>query len=99
MVTALEAYWEMRDRYVDAMRWTEAALDLPGARAHPALRRTALCVRGMGLSVLGSTSEAEAEVLREAEVAARELGDPVLLARVLAERSSHASDHSREVRR
>ena len=96
MVTALEAYWEMRDRYVDAMRWTEAALDLPGASAHRALRITALCVRGMGLWALGSTSEAEAEVLREAEVAARELGDPVLLARVLAERSSHASDHSRE---
>lgn len=86
----------MRDRYTDVVRWTEAALRLPGAGAHPALRVMALRGRAMGLWAIGPSSHAEAEALGEAEAAARALGDPATLALVLAERSSYASDHSRQ---
>ena len=42
MVAALGCYWEMRDRYVEAVDWVDQALNLPGADADPALRVRAL---------------------------------------------------------
>jgi predicted ATPase/class 3 adenylate cyclase len=82
MTAALGPYWMRRNRYADAVDWTDRALALPDADAHLALRARALCIKGWSLWPLGRAAE-QAVVLAECEAAARRTGDPVVLAQAL----------------
>ena len=88
LCAALSVYWIMRNRYADAVRWIDAALDVAGPTADPAPRVRALCARCRALFPLGRGEE-ESSVLRQAEQLAREVDDPVLLSEVLQVRSAH----------
>jgi len=94
MVAALGRHWLMRDRYADAVQWIDRALSLPGSDARPELRVHALCVKGLALWPLGRGGEGPA-VLAEAEAAARELGDPVLVSRALEARAQREATRGR----
>jgi predicted ATPase len=82
LCAALRRYWRMRYRDTDAVGWTEQALNLPGADAHPAMRVRVLGARAGGLWHLGREGEA-ASVFGEAETVARRLGDPAVLSGLL----------------
>jgi predicted ATPase/class 3 adenylate cyclase len=82
LCAALRRYWRMRYRDTDAVDWTEQALNLPGADAHPAMRVRVLGARAGGLWHLGREGEA-ASVFGEAETVARRLGDPAVLSGLL----------------
>ena len=84
MCKAIGPYWRTRSRYADAVRWIDAALDLPEAESVPALRAWVLCVKALSLRPLGRTSE-QAPTLVEAEALARAQADPLALAHVLCE--------------
>jgi predicted ATPase/DNA-binding SARP family transcriptional activator len=78
MVAALGRYWLMRDRYSDAIDWTDQALGMPGTNAQPALRVRALCIKASCLQWVGRGTEQSA-VMAEADAIARTLSDPVVL--------------------
>ena len=82
LTSALGCYWVMRDRYADAVKWVDQALNLPGADAHPALRVRALRTKALCLWQMGRGAEQPA-VAAELEAIARRLGDPVTLSRAL----------------
>jgi tetratricopeptide (TPR) repeat protein len=90
MCAALGQYWWMRDRYADAMKWTDQALLMPGADAHPALRVRALCSKGLALWPLGREAELSA-VMAEAEAVGRAVGDPLILSQTLQLRARYAA--------
>ena len=89
MCVALDRYWQSRNRYADALRWIERALELSGARAHMALRIRVLLIKQRTLFPLGRGWE-QTELLDEAEELARGTGDPALLSDVLQMQSAHA---------
>ena len=82
LCAALSWYWLARDRHADALEWSEQALSVPGADAHPVLRARVLCLVAAGLWGLGRAAE-QPPILAEAEALARTYADPVQLARVL----------------
>jgi predicted ATPase/class 3 adenylate cyclase len=86
MCAALGRYWRVRARYADALEWINAALSIPGADAHPALRVRALCTKSVALWPLGRGAEAPA-TMAEAEATARALADPLILSHALQERA------------
>jgi tetratricopeptide (TPR) repeat protein len=86
LCVALGEYWLMRHHYARTVESIGQALALPGADAHPRLRVVALCNRHRALGLIGHR-EAQAAGLADAEATARELGDPVVLARALEIRS------------
>jgi hypothetical protein len=94
LTAALGPYWLRRNRYADAVQWTDRAVALPGAEAHPVLRARALCFKGWSLWPLGRAAE-HAVVLAECEAAARRAGDPVVLAQALHMRSDRAINAGR----
>jgi predicted ATPase len=94
MAAALGCYWEMRDRYTDAVDWFEQALSLPGADAHPALRVRALRTKANCLWRAGRRAE-EPAVVAELEAIARRLGDPVILSQALQLRVHREIDAER----
>ena len=94
MVAALGCYWEMRDRYVEAVDWVDQALNLPGADADPALRVRALRTKAMCLWRAGRGAEQPA-VVAEMEAIARRLDDPVTLSQALQSRVHHEIDAER----
>jgi predicted ATPase/DNA-binding SARP family transcriptional activator len=94
LAAALGVYWQMRNRYADAVDWIEQALSLPGADAEPALRVRALRTKARCLWNAGRGAE-EPAVFAEAEADARRLGDPVLLSQVLQSRVFRAIDGER----
>ena len=83
MVAALAWYWELRDRFADAIEWIDSALALAGAENHPAERARALVAKAVALRWRGRVAEQPA-VLAEAQAVARAAGDPRLLANVLS---------------
>jgi predicted ATPase/class 3 adenylate cyclase len=89
LCVALGPYWLMRDRYADALEWTDRSLSVPGAAAYPTLRARALCDKAWCLWPLGRGAERPA-VTDEAEAIARRLADPALLSDVLETRAAHA---------
>jgi tetratricopeptide (TPR) repeat protein len=90
MVAALGSYWQQSDRYADAVDWIERALAMPGAEDHPAERARALLAKGIALRWRGRIAEQPA-VVAEAQAVARDIGDPLLLAKVLNVCSALAS--------
>ena len=94
MVGALGCYWEMRDRYFEAVDWVEQALNLPGADADPALRVRALRTKVMCLWRAGRGAEQHAAVT-EMEAIARRLDDPVTLSQALQSRVHREVDAER----
>jgi predicted ATPase len=94
LCAALGWYWPIRHRYLDAVEWSDRALSLPGADAHPALCVRALCIKAWTLWPLGRGAEQPA-VMAEAEAIARALADPVVLSQVLQTRASHDSTAGR----
>ena len=94
LVAAVGNYWVMRDQYVNAADWTDRALNLPGADAHPALRVRALCTRFRCLWHVGRGAERPA-VVAEAEAIARRLGEPVLLSQALRLHVDHEIEAER----
>jgi predicted ATPase/DNA-binding SARP family transcriptional activator len=94
MSAALGSYWVMGNRYTDAVDWTDQALSLAGADAHPALRVRGLCTKARCLWAVGRGSE-RSGVLAEAEAIARRLGDPVILSQTLQLRVAHELDNDR----
>jgi predicted ATPase/DNA-binding SARP family transcriptional activator len=87
LCAALRWYWWIRDRSDDALEWVERVLRLPGVEAHADPYVRMLCTKGWVMWVLGRR-EAQTAVMDEAESAARALGAPVLLARVLEARAN-----------
>ena len=94
MVAALGCYWQMRDRYVEALDWVEQALNLPGADADSALRVRALRTKATCLWRAGRGAEQPAAVA-EMEAIARRLDDPVTLSQALQSRVDHEIDAER----
>jgi predicted ATPase/class 3 adenylate cyclase len=94
MCAALGWYWPIRDRYLDAVEWSDRALSLPGADGHPALCVRALCIKAWTLWPLGRGAEQPA-VMAEAEAIARALADPVILSQVLQTRAAHEGSAGR----
>jgi predicted ATPase/DNA-binding SARP family transcriptional activator len=92
LCAALGWYWLIRDRWSDAVDWSDRALSLRDADAHPALCVRVLCVKSWGLWPIGRVAEHPA-VTAEAEAIARRLGDPLLLSQVLEARAVHQSAH------
>jgi predicted ATPase/DNA-binding SARP family transcriptional activator len=90
MVAALGRYWLMRDRYSDAIDWTDQALGMPGTGAQPALRVRALCIRASCLQWVGRGTE-QSGVMAEADAIARTLSDPVILSDARQTRAHCAS--------
>jgi predicted ATPase len=90
MCVALGRYWRMRGRFADAVEWIDAALNMPGADAHAALRVRALCIKATALWPLGRGVEQPA-ILAEAETTARGLADPLVLSHALQVRASYES--------
>jgi predicted ATPase/DNA-binding SARP family transcriptional activator len=82
MCVALGWYWHMRDRWADTVEWIDQALRLAGTDDHPSLRVRALGFKAFALWPLGRERE-QAATLVEATTIARELGEPLLLARAL----------------
>ena len=82
MAATLGRYWQMRNRYADAVAWIDWALSLPGADAHPTLRVRTLCSKVWCLRWLGGAADQPA-VIAEAEAIARRCGDPLLISRTL----------------
>jgi hypothetical protein len=82
-------------RYTDAVRWIDAALELPEARTVPALRAWVLCDKALSLRPLGRTAE-QAPILAEAEALARAEADPLTLSHVLCERADQHAIAGRE---
>jgi hypothetical protein len=82
LTAALGCYWEMRNRYAEALEWIDQALNLPGADAHPTLRVHALRTKALCLWQMGRGAEQPA-VAAELEAIARRLGDPVTLSQAL----------------
>jgi hypothetical protein len=92
MCVALSQYWSMRNRYAEALDWTDRALTMPGADACPALRVRALCSKAVALWPLWRQTD-NAAVLAEAETVARASGDPLILSQALQLRARiEASD-------
>ena len=94
LAAALGRYWLTRNRYADAVDWTDQALHLPGADAHPALRVRALCTKARCLWAMGRGAENPA-IVAEVEAIARRLGDPVILSQGLQLRADHEIDADR----
>ena len=94
MTVAMGAYWTMRERYADAVRWIDQALNLPGTDAHPHLRVRGLCMKAQLLWPLGRAAERPA-TLAAAEAIARPLRDPALLSQVFRSRAEHEIDAER----
>ena len=94
LAAALGRYWVRRNRHADAVAWSDRALNLPDADAHPALRVRVLCFKVRSLRWLGRTSDQPA-VLAQAEAIARRLGDPWTLSKALQTRanSEAIADH------
>jgi predicted ATPase/DNA-binding SARP family transcriptional activator len=90
MVAALGRYWLMRDRYSDAIHWTDQALGMPGTDTQPALRVRALCIKASCLQWVGRGTEQSA-VMAEADAIARTLSDPVILSDARQTRAHCAS--------
>ena len=90
MVAALGRYWLMRDRYSEAIDWTDQALAMPGTDAQPALRVRALCIKASCLQWVGRGTEQSA-VMAEADAIARTLSDPVILSDARQTRAHCAS--------
>jgi predicted ATPase/DNA-binding SARP family transcriptional activator len=82
LAAALGCYWVMRDRYAEAVKWVDQALNLPGADAHPALRVHALRTKALCLWQMGRGAEQPA-VAAELEAIARRRDDPVTLSQAL----------------
>jgi predicted ATPase/DNA-binding SARP family transcriptional activator len=82
MVAALGSYWQLQDRYADAVVWIDRALALPGVENYPAGQTRALVAKAVALRWRGRAAEQPA-ILTEAQALARALGDPLLLAKVL----------------
>ena len=82
LVAALGSYWDLRDRYADAVEWIDRALAVPGAEDYPAEQARALLAKAVALRWRGRVSEQPA-ILAKAQAVARAVGDPVLLAKVL----------------
>jgi predicted ATPase/DNA-binding SARP family transcriptional activator len=87
LCAGLSWYWLIRDRYDDALEWSERVLALPGVDAHPAAYVRVLGTKAWVLWPLGRSAE-QAEVMERAEAAARASGDPVLLSRVFEGRAN-----------
>jgi predicted ATPase/DNA-binding SARP family transcriptional activator len=87
LCAALSWYWLIRDRYEDALDWTERVLSLPGVEAQASPYVRVLCTRGWVMWPLGRREE-QAAVMQAAESAARAAGDPVLLSRALEVRAT-----------
>jgi hypothetical protein len=94
MVAALGRYWLMRDRYADAVDYTDQALSLPGADAYQGFRVRALCIKARCLWWLGRRAEAPA-ALTEAEAIARAVADPVILSQALQTRADYEANGER----
>ena len=82
MVAALGSFWDLRDRYADAVEWIDRSLAVPGAQDHPAEHARALLAKAVALRWRGRVAEQPA-ILAEAQAVARAVGDPLLLAKVL----------------
>jgi tetratricopeptide (TPR) repeat protein len=82
LVAALGSYWLLRDRYTDAVDWTDRALAMSGVKDHPAEHALALLAKATALRWRGRIAEQPA-ILAEAQAVARAVGDPLLLAKVL----------------
>ena len=94
LVAAAGNYWVMRVQYVHAADWTDRALNLTGADAHPALRVRALRTKIRCLWHVGRGAE-RPSVVAEAEAIARRLGDPVLLSQALQLHVDHEIEDER----
>ncbi len=94
LVAAAGNYWVMRVQYVHAADWTDRALNLTGADAHPALRVRALRTKIRCLWHVGRGAE-RPSVVAEAEAIARRLGDPVLLSQALQLHVDHEIEAER----
>jgi hypothetical protein len=86
LCVALDHYWLMSTRYVEAVNWIDQALDLPGAQAHGALRVHALCTKALALWPLWRSADVRAAAA-EAESVARALGDRLILSEALQVRA------------
>jgi predicted ATPase/DNA-binding SARP family transcriptional activator len=82
IVAALSSYWELRDRYEDAIDRIDRALAMSGAEDHPATLARALLAKAVALRWRGRVAEQPA-IVAQAQSVARSVGDPLLLARVL----------------
>jgi predicted ATPase/class 3 adenylate cyclase len=86
LVRWLGDYWHTRNRFTHAVEWIDQALSLPDADAHPVLRARALLAKIACLWPLGRGTE-QAPLIEQAAAIAAELGDPVLISRLLQWRS------------
>ena len=86
LVRWLGDYWHTRNRFAHAVDWIDQALSLPEADAHPVLRARALLAKIACLWPLGRGTE-QAPLIEQAAAIAAELGDPVLISRLLQWRS------------
>jgi hypothetical protein len=92
LVNALSTYWLMRHRVTDALNWLDRTLSLPAADANRQLHVGALLAKSRCLWLLGGVGAHPAAVTAiEAEAIARELGDPLILSRVLRTRADYES--------
>jgi predicted ATPase/DNA-binding SARP family transcriptional activator len=82
LVSALGSYWELRDRYADAVNWIDRALAMPGADDYPAQQVRVLLAKAVALRWRGRIADQPA-ILARAQAIARGLGNPLLLARAL----------------
>jgi len=89
LVAALGPYWRSRTRFAEAVEWADHALDMPGADDHPVLRAQVMGHKARALWPLGRTAEQSA-VVEEAVAAARDAGDPLVLAQALTISSDRA---------
>jgi hypothetical protein len=96
LAAALSRYWEMRDRYADAVRWIERALALPGAEAYPRLRVRVLCTKARSVFPLGRRAE-QSDILREADEIAETMDDPAQRCDVLHARATNMAGDPHEL--
>jgi hypothetical protein len=92
MCVAVGRYWRMRARFTDALEWVDEALNMPGTDAHPALRIEVLRIKAAALWPVGLGAE-QPTAQAEAEAGARALADPLVLSRVLQDRTSYEAGH------
>ena len=96
LAVALVEYWWHRDRYADAVDWSERALSASRAAGNSALRVRLQSKMSWPMWAVGRGVEVPA-LMAEAEAGARALDDPLILAEALYHRAAFTARGQRAV--